>query len=122
MIRSADIREWRNRDVVDPKQRRFGTLEAVHVDTASDEPAMATIQTKLPTRHRLVLAPLDDASSDRAGYVKVLLVLVAVVLGLIGAAAEDLGCLLVIGIVLFVADVAFFAMRPSRRAGRRAVR
>ncbi|MXM62209.1 hypothetical protein GR925_01785 [Streptomyces sp. HUCO-GS316] len=70
----------------------------------------------------MVLAPLDDASSDRAGYVKVLLVLVAVVLGLIGAAAEDLGCLLVIGIVLFVADVAFFAMRPSRRAGRRAVR
>ncbi|MBC2905355.1 hypothetical protein [Streptomyces cupreus] len=51
-----------------------------------------------------------------------LLVLVAVVLGLIGAAADDLGYLLAIGIVLFVADVAFFAMRLSRRARRRPVR
>ncbi|WP_371600579.1 hypothetical protein [Streptomyces sp. NBC_00564] len=51
-----------------------------------------------------------------------LLVLVAVVLGIIGAAADGLGYLLVIGVVLFVADVAFFAVRGSRRAGRRPIR
>jgi len=61
MIHPADIREWRNQDVVDEKQRRIGMLEAVYVDTATDEPAMATVRTGLPTRHRLVFVPLDDA-------------------------------------------------------------
>ena len=51
-----------------------------------------------------------------------LLVLVAVGLGIIGAAADGLGYLLAIGIVLFVADMAFFAVRLSRRARRRPVR
>jgi hypothetical protein len=51
-----------------------------------------------------------------------LLLLVAVVLGLIGVAAESLGYLLAIGIVVFAADVIFFAARVSRRAGRRPVR
>lgn len=51
-----------------------------------------------------------------------LLVLVAVVLGIIGVAAEGLGYLLVIGIVLLVADVAFFGVRVARRARRRPVR
>ncbi|MEV1062774.1 PRC-barrel domain-containing protein [Streptomyces sp. NPDC050263] len=70
MIRSADIREWRNQDVVDEKQRRIGLLEAVYVDTATDEPAMATVRTGLPTRHRLVFVPLDDAVLG-PGYVQV---------------------------------------------------
>ncbi|MFD4554580.1 hypothetical protein ACFWP5_09685 [Streptomyces sp. NPDC058469] len=47
-----------------------------------------------------------------------LLVLVAVVLGIIGAAAEGLGYLLAIGIVVLVADVAFAAVRLSRRSRR----
>jgi hypothetical protein len=51
-----------------------------------------------------------------------LLVLVAVVLGIIGVAAEGLGYLLIIGIVLLVADVAFIAVQCSRRAGRRPIR
>lgn len=70
MIRSADIREWRNHDVVDAKQRRIGLLEAVYVDTATDEPAMATVRTGLPTRHRLVFVPLDEAVLG-PDYVKV---------------------------------------------------
>ena len=70
MIRAADIREWRNHDVVDPKQRRIGMLEAVYVDTVTDEPAMATVRTGLPTRHHLVFVPLDDAVLG-PGYVKV---------------------------------------------------
>ncbi|MEV2210869.1 PRC-barrel domain-containing protein [Streptomyces sp. NPDC050997] len=61
MIRSADIREWRNHDVVDPKGRKIGMLEAVYVDTATDQPAMATVRTGLPTRQRLAFVPLDEA-------------------------------------------------------------
>ena len=70
MIRSADIREWRNHDVVDPKQHKIGTLEAVYVDTTTDEPAVATVRTGLPTRQRLVFVPLDEAVLG-PGYVKV---------------------------------------------------
>ncbi|MEU0383653.1 hypothetical protein [Streptomyces chartreusis] len=51
-----------------------------------------------------------------------LIVLVAVTLGLIGVAADGLGYLLAIGIVLLALDVIFFAIRLSRRAGRRPVR
>ncbi|WP_055490969.1 PRC-barrel domain-containing protein [Streptomyces sp. TP-A0356] len=70
MIHSADIREWRNRDVIDPKGRKIGSLEAVYVDTATDAPAMATVRTGLPTRQRLVFVPLDEATLG-PGYVKV---------------------------------------------------
>ncbi|WP_259407814.1 hypothetical protein [Streptomyces akebiae] len=40
----------------------------------------------------------------------------------IGTAADGLGYLLAIGIVLLVADLTFIAVRPARRAGRRPVR
>ncbi|MEV6179675.1 PRC-barrel domain-containing protein [Streptomyces sp. NPDC052016] len=70
MIRAADVREWRYQDVVDPKGRKIGALEAVYVDTATDEPAMATVRTGLPTRQRLVFVPLDEAVLG-PGYVKV---------------------------------------------------
>ncbi|MBT2489205.1 hypothetical protein J7E96_11860 [Streptomyces sp. ISL-96] len=50
------------------------------------------------------------------------LVLVAVVLGIVGVAVEGLGYLLIIGIVVLVAAVAFIAVRWSRRSGRRPIR
>ncbi|MFF3288748.1 PRC-barrel domain-containing protein [Streptomyces sp. NPDC003023] len=70
MIHAADIREWRDHDVVDDKGRKIGTLEAVYVDTATDLPAMATVRTGLPTRQRLVFVPLDETILG-PGYVKV---------------------------------------------------
>jgi hypothetical protein len=70
MIHSADIREWRERDVVDQKGHKIGALEAVYVDTVTDEPAMATVRTGLPTRHRLLFVPLDEAVVG-PGYVRV---------------------------------------------------
>ncbi|MDH6628258.1 hypothetical protein M2271_006090 [Streptomyces sp. LBL] len=70
MIRPADIREWRNHEVVDPQGRKIGMLEAIYVDTATDRPAMATIRTGLPTRQRLVFVPLDEAVLG-PGYVRV---------------------------------------------------
>ncbi|MEV7884005.1 PRC-barrel domain-containing protein [Streptomyces sp. NPDC002817] len=70
MIHAADIREWRTHDVVDPKGHRIGVLEAVYVDTVSDEPAVVTVRTGLPSRRRLVFVPLDDALLG-PGYVKI---------------------------------------------------
>ncbi|GAA3371571.1 hypothetical protein GCM10020367_22780 [Streptomyces sannanensis] len=70
MIQPADIREWRNRDVIDPKRNKIGALEAVYVDTSTDEPAMATVRTGLPTRQRLIFVPLDGAIVG-PDYVKV---------------------------------------------------
>jgi hypothetical protein len=51
-----------------------------------------------------------------------LLLLVAVALGIIGAATDGLGYLLAIGVVLFVADVVFFAVVGFRRLRRPPVR
>ncbi|MFA3839117.1 PRC-barrel domain-containing protein [Streptomyces aureus] len=70
MIQAADIREWRSYDVVDPDGHKIGTLEAVYVNTRTDEPAMATVLIGLPTRHRLVFVPLDGAVVGPT-YVKV---------------------------------------------------
>jgi hypothetical protein len=39
------------------------------VDTATDLPSFATVTVGLPTRHRLVFVPLDDATMG-PGYVK----------------------------------------------------
>jgi hypothetical protein len=61
MIQAADIREWCNHDVVDPKGHKIGVLEAIYVDTTTDEPAMATVRAGLPARRRLAFVPLDDA-------------------------------------------------------------
>ncbi|MFC8914160.1 hypothetical protein ACGF5F_18450 [Streptomyces sp. NPDC047821] len=50
------------------------------------------------------------------------LIIVAIILGLIGAVAEGLMYLLIIGIVVLVIDVLFFAFRWSRRSRGRPLR
>ncbi|MFD7325643.1 PRC-barrel domain-containing protein [Streptomyces sp. NPDC059875] len=70
MIQIADVREWRTHDVVDAGGHKIGVLEAVYVDTSTDEPAMATVQVGLPTRHHLVFVPLTGAIAGPE-YVKV---------------------------------------------------
>jgi hypothetical protein len=70
VIQSANIREWRGHDVLDDQGHKIGDLEAVYVDTGTDEPAFATVTVGLPTRHRLVFVPLDQAITG-PGYVKV---------------------------------------------------
>lgn len=59
---AENLRDWRGHDVVDPAGEKIGSLEAVYVDTASDAPAFATVQTGLPGRHRLVFVPLAHAT------------------------------------------------------------
>jgi hypothetical protein len=70
VIQSANIREWRGRDVVDAEGHKIGELEAVYVDTGTDQPSFATVTVGLPTRHRLVFVPLEGAITG-PGYVKV---------------------------------------------------
>ncbi|WSN70557.1 PRC-barrel domain containing protein [Streptomyces sp. NBC_01361] len=48
MIRAADVREWRSYDVVDQDGRKIGALEALNVNTRTDEPAVATVLIRLP--------------------------------------------------------------------------
>jgi len=70
MIRPANIREGRNHDAIDPEGHKIGALEAVYVDPATDDPAMVTVRTGLPTRQRLVFVPLDKAVAG-PGYLRV---------------------------------------------------
>ena len=70
MFKTADIREWRGHDVVDADGHKIGELEAVYVDTATDQPAFATVTIGMPTRHRLTFVPLGQATLG-PGYVKV---------------------------------------------------
>ena len=70
MIQAADLREWRDHDVVDEENNKIGVLEAVYVDTGTDQPSMATVRTGLPTRHRLLFVPVGVAVAG-PGYVRV---------------------------------------------------
>lgn len=62
MVRVANIRDWRGHDVVDDRGGKIGRLEAVYVDTATDEPAFASVTVGVPGRRRLVFVPLDGAT------------------------------------------------------------
>ena len=70
MFEAANIREWRGHDVVDAQDHKIGELEAVYVDTSTDLPSFGTVKVGLPTRHRLVIVPLDRATVG-PGYLKV---------------------------------------------------
>ena len=70
MFEIASIREWRGHDVVDAGGHKIGELEAVYVDTRTDLPSFGTIQVGMPTRHRLVFVPLNQATVG-PGYLKV---------------------------------------------------
>ena len=70
VFEAGDIREWRGHDVVDVDGHKIGELEAVYVDTGTDQPSFATITVGLPTRHRLVFVPLAQAVVG-PGYLKV---------------------------------------------------
>jgi hypothetical protein len=62
MFEAENIRDWRNHDVIDPDGRKLGELEAVYVDTSTDEPAFASVRTGMLRRRRLTFVPLDRAT------------------------------------------------------------
>ena len=55
MIGAENIRDWRNHDVVDADGRKIGQLEAIYVDTGTDEPTFASVKVGMLGRHQ----PLD---------------------------------------------------------------
>ena len=67
---AENIRDWQGKDVVDPAGGKIGTLEAVYVDTVSDQPAFATVTTGMIGRRRLTFVPLDGATVA-PGHVRV---------------------------------------------------
>lgn len=70
MFEAGDIREWRGHTVVDAKGSKIGELEALYVDTRTDQFAFATVKTGMVGRSRLVFVPLAGATVG-PGYLKV---------------------------------------------------
>jgi hypothetical protein len=62
MFPAENLRDWRGQKVIDPKGDRIGDLEAVYVDTVTDEPSFATVRVGIIGRHRLVFVPLTGAT------------------------------------------------------------
>jgi hypothetical protein len=59
---AENIRDWRGHAVVDAKGKKIGELEAVYVDTASDEPVFTSVRVGMIGRHRLTFVPLYGAT------------------------------------------------------------
>ncbi len=62
MFPAENLRDWRGEKVIDPEGSKIGDLEAVYVDTATDEPSFVTVKAGIIGRHRLVFVPLIGAT------------------------------------------------------------
>jgi PRC-barrel domain len=62
MIVAENVRDWRGQKVIDPDGAKIGELEAVYVDTATDEPAFVTVKFGMIGRHRLTFVPIAGAT------------------------------------------------------------
>jgi hypothetical protein len=62
VFEAADIREWRGQRVVDQDGEKIGELEAVYVDTATDQPAFGTVLTGFVGRRKLTFVPFAGAT------------------------------------------------------------
>ncbi|MEJ5913906.1 PRC-barrel domain-containing protein [Pseudokineococcus sp. 1T1Z-3] len=71
MFEATDIREYRGYKVVDQSGDKIGELEAVYVDTATDQPAYGTVTLGgLLGAKKLVFVPFEGATVG-PDYVKV---------------------------------------------------
>jgi hypothetical protein len=70
MFEADNIRDWRDRDVIDPEGHKIGQLEGVYFDTASDTPAFASVRVGMVGRRRLTFVPLERATVGPS-YVRV---------------------------------------------------
>lgn len=59
---AENLRDWRGKQVIDPSGSKIGELEAIYVNTATDEPTFATVRVGMIGRHRLVFVPLIGAT------------------------------------------------------------
>lgn len=58
---AENIRDWREKDVVDAAGDRIGSLESFYFDTGSDDAAFASVQIGIIGRKRLIFVPLTGA-------------------------------------------------------------
>lgn len=71
MFEAENIRDWRLHDVVDEESKKIGTLEAIYVDTRTDQPLFASVVERSAFRGRkLTFVPLAGAVVG-PGWVKV---------------------------------------------------
>src|ERR1700685_1206456 len=61
MFEAENIRDWREHDVIDPDGKKIGQLEAVYVDTGSDEPAFGSVRIGMVGPRRRPFVPLARA-------------------------------------------------------------
>lgn len=59
---AENLRDWVGKHVIDPSGAKIGEMEAVYVDTTSDDPAFATVKVGMIGRHRLAFVPLQGAT------------------------------------------------------------
>ncbi|MBW0093639.1 PRC-barrel domain-containing protein [Pseudonocardia sp. KRD-184] len=62
MFPAENLRDWVGYDVVDPDGDKIGPMEAVYVDTATDQPSFVTVRVGFIGRHRLALVPVTGAT------------------------------------------------------------
>lgn len=62
MITIQDIRQWKGATVVDPLGDKVGTLEAIYVDSATEQPIFAAVKVGLVGFHKLAFVPLEGAA------------------------------------------------------------
>jgi PRC-barrel domain len=62
VFEADDIREWRGHNVVDDSGTKIGELEALYVDTRTDDYEFATVKVGLLSRQRLVFVPTAGAT------------------------------------------------------------
>jgi len=59
---AENLRDWRGHRVIDHAGGKIGTLEAIYVDTATDEPSFASVKVGSLGRTKLVFVPLNGAT------------------------------------------------------------
>ncbi|WP_156755268.1 PRC-barrel domain-containing protein [Actinokineospora pegani] len=62
MFPAENLRDWIGHSVVDPDGKTIGALEAIYVDTLTDEPSFFTVKVGFIGKHRLVFAPALGAT------------------------------------------------------------
>jgi hypothetical protein len=62
MFPAENLRDWRGNSVIDPEGKKVGDLEAVYVDTSTDEPAFITVKVGMIGRSRLAFVPVAGAT------------------------------------------------------------
>ena len=76
MFPAENLRDWVGLKVIDPADKSIGSLEAVYVDTITDEPSFLTVKVGVIGRQRLVFVPAFGATvtpkAVRVRYAKAL--------------------------------------------------